>query len=509
MAITQEITRISNAKSDIKSAIEAKGVSVPSNALIDTYDDYVAQISGGGGNKMGEFVDVDPSATYSGSYDMKAFIKEAIVPEGITSFYSNFQNAKKLDSVTLPSTLTSISNYCFADCSSLTSITIPSGVTSIGNNAFDSCTSLAKVNSNINNNIVIPDTVTTLGNSAFNLKRTSYQTVHIGSGLTSMSFADGYDSFGSMPVRTWEVDPNNTKWNDGNGSGSLIETATNTLIYGSRYSTIPSGVVTIKQLAFKKHNNSLPSTIIIPDTVTTIEGYAFNLTDAATGEIHIGSGVTSIGDKAFNIGSGSTYYKVFITATTPPTLGNQVFSTVSRIYVPATSVDTYKAASGWSNYASIIAPIASEIYNFDFKAQRQTLGVDTYIPIDNTTTTPITIGSSTVNAYPCTGDNVGLYVRYDNELQLRTQTSYIGLNNRSSSSRPIYIDNLQAGDEIWLKHLVNSTTYPDISDVTNLTKKNEHNLETLYEVDANGAISISIRNVGWVDYIKVNRPTTT
>ena len=47
--IAENLSRIQSAKADIKSAIEAKGVTVPSSATIDTYDDYISQISGGGG----------------------------------------------------------------------------------------------------------------------------------------------------------------------------------------------------------------------------------------------------------------------------------------------------------------------------------------------------------------------------------------------------------------------------------------------------------------------------
>ena len=47
MSIASEIQRLQTAKADLKTAIEAKGVTVPSNATIDTYDSYVAQISGG------------------------------------------------------------------------------------------------------------------------------------------------------------------------------------------------------------------------------------------------------------------------------------------------------------------------------------------------------------------------------------------------------------------------------------------------------------------------------
>lgn len=49
MSIATEISRLQQAKADIKTSIEAKGVTVPSSALIDTYSGYVDQISGGGG----------------------------------------------------------------------------------------------------------------------------------------------------------------------------------------------------------------------------------------------------------------------------------------------------------------------------------------------------------------------------------------------------------------------------------------------------------------------------
>ena len=44
MSIASEISRIQSAKTDIRTAIENKGVTVPSSATIDTYDDYVSQI---------------------------------------------------------------------------------------------------------------------------------------------------------------------------------------------------------------------------------------------------------------------------------------------------------------------------------------------------------------------------------------------------------------------------------------------------------------------------------
>lgn len=45
MSITSEISRLSSAKADLKTAIQAKGVTVPTNAKLDDYDTYVGQIT--------------------------------------------------------------------------------------------------------------------------------------------------------------------------------------------------------------------------------------------------------------------------------------------------------------------------------------------------------------------------------------------------------------------------------------------------------------------------------
>lgn len=49
MSVASEITRLQNAKADIKTAIEAKGVTIPSNATLDEFDSYIEDIPSGGG----------------------------------------------------------------------------------------------------------------------------------------------------------------------------------------------------------------------------------------------------------------------------------------------------------------------------------------------------------------------------------------------------------------------------------------------------------------------------
>ncbi len=45
MSIADELTRIQGAKDDLRTAIQAKGVTVPATAKLDDYDTYVASIS--------------------------------------------------------------------------------------------------------------------------------------------------------------------------------------------------------------------------------------------------------------------------------------------------------------------------------------------------------------------------------------------------------------------------------------------------------------------------------
>lgn len=49
----------------------------------------------------------------------------------------------------------------------------------------------------------------------------------------------------------------------------------------------------------------------------------------------------------------SNLTKIYCKATTPPTLGSNAFD-YTIIYVPQASVEAYKSADGWSEYANRI-----------------------------------------------------------------------------------------------------------------------------------------------------------
>lgn len=168
MSIATEISRIQSAKTDIRTAIEAKGVTVPSSATIDTYDTYVAQISGGGGQTY--------EAELMGMID--GSLTSIDIPSGTTIIKDFcFEEFEYLEDVNIPDSVTSIGESAFYGCTSLTSCTIGSGVTSIGLGAFGDCSSLTSID--------IPNSVTSIGESAFQ-ECTSLTSVTIGSGITEI-----------------------------------------------------------------------------------------------------------------------------------------------------------------------------------------------------------------------------------------------------------------------------------------------------------------------------------
>lgn len=94
--------------------------------------------------------------------------------------------------------------------------------------------------------------------------------------------------------------------------------------------------------------------VTIPDSVTTIGQSAFRNCKALE-RLVVGSSVNVIDSQAFWIGSEGVPATVIMRPTTPPTIATNTFGQyVTRIVVPVGTGDTYKAASVWSNYASII-----------------------------------------------------------------------------------------------------------------------------------------------------------
>ena len=246
-------------------------------------------------------------------------LTEYTIPDSVTSIgYGAFGGCTSLTSVTIPDSVTGIGARAFCNCNSLTSVAIGNGVTEIGYCAFWGCDSLTSV--------TIPDSVTSIGEAAFSCC-TSLTSVTIPDSVTSigeeafyycLSLTAFYGKYASEDNRCLIVD------------GILNSFAP----AGLTEYTIPDSVISIGEKAF--YGCTSLTSVTIPDSVTSIGGWAFE--------------------------NCTSLKEVYCKPTTPPTGGHHMFkgnASERKIYVSTASIDAYKVADGWKDYADYI-----EGYNF-------------------------------------------------------------------------------------------------------------------------------------------------
>nr|DAG49939.1 MAG TPA: leucine rich repeat protein [Bacteriophage sp.] len=136
------------------------------------------------------------------------------------------------------------------------------------------------------------------------------------------------------------------------------------LEYIKQYAFCESGLSKVNAPKLKEiGNNSFYSSglteISAMPNLVRIGSWAFAL-DFNLKKIDIGSKCTSISSHAFSYCNSLT--TMIVRATTPPKLNGGLFDSVPsgfKLYVPDVAVDTYKAATNWSAYASYIAALST------------------------------------------------------------------------------------------------------------------------------------------------------
>ncbi|MBQ4557818.1 MAG: leucine-rich repeat domain-containing protein [Clostridia bacterium] len=159
--------------------------------------------------------------------------------------------------------ITTIGNRAFVGCFSLTSVIIPSSVTSIGIDAFKECNSLTAIN--------IPENVSEIDEDV--------------AGLWSCD-----------NLKNIRVDNNNSVYDSREYCNGIIETATNTLIFGRETTVIPKSVENIGDKAFYMCLEL--TSFVIPNNIKCIGNNTFNACENLK-KIDIPISVTSIGAGAF------------------------------------------------------------------------------------------------------------------------------------------------------------------------------------------------------------------
>ena len=248
--------------------------------------------TGSCGKNVTYTLDSDGVLTISGSGAIKGYafqnyssLTSVTILDGVTSIgrYA-FSMCTSLTSITIPDSVTSIDCGMFSECSDLMSVTIPDSVTRIGEEAFRDCSSLK--------NITIPDSVTSIEDQAF-MECSSLTSITIPNSVTSI---DPGGFYGCTALKKIKIATDNPVYDSRDNCNAIIETSTNSLIYGCQSTTIPDSVTGIGDRAF--NGCSSLASITIPHGVTSIGEVAFANCSGLT-SITIPDSVIRIGNSVF------------------------------------------------------------------------------------------------------------------------------------------------------------------------------------------------------------------
>lgn len=256
------------------------------------------------------------------SFDANIISNEYVEGRGILSFDGD---------------VTFIGSRAFYNCTRLTGITIPDSVRDIGPNAFYNCNGLTEIN--------IPDNVRYIAEFAFrycsSLKSFSGKFASadglylIDSKSCLVAVALGaIDGEITVPVSVTRI-----------GCGAFDKCP------GLIGVTIPDSVTSIETTAFAECSNL--AYVVIPNSVTEIGSWVFYQCNSLV-SITIPENVTKIWSYAFSKCTNLTC--VTVKPKFPPEGDFYMFDDTNNcpIYVPAESVEAYKSAPYWSDYADRI-----------------------------------------------------------------------------------------------------------------------------------------------------------
>ena len=252
--------------------------------------------------KLTSITVANDNSTYDSRNNSNAIIETAnntliigcqntVIPNSVTTIGNYaFNGCIGLTSITIPNSVTTIGNYAFNGCIGLTSITIPNSVTTIGNYAFNGCSGLTGT-------LTIPNSVTTIGNYAFNGCSGLTGTLAIPHSVTTIG-NNAFSECGGLTSVSIPESVNAIKSDAFFNCKGLTSVSINDLEAWCRIIFTNNASNPLYYAHHLYLNGTEVTELIVPNSITSINSYAFNGCTGIT-EITIPYSVTSIGEYAF------------------------------------------------------------------------------------------------------------------------------------------------------------------------------------------------------------------
>lgn len=262
------------------------------------------------------------------------------LPSTLTTIrYGAFQNCTALKQITLPKSMTFIEGGAFQNCSALSSISVPQNVTYLGASAFSGCTSLTSA--------TLPQTITRISSGLFE-NCSSLTTVQASSALTSIgsrAFAEtsalssftfpqtltavGAESFTGSGIVTANLPQSVTYL----GAGAFADCTK--LVYAQ----VPAAIQAIRERTFR--NCTELKNVSIPEGIRYIGAAAFQ-NDVSLQTVDFAQSLLTICDNAFE---GSGVGEGLVLPSALRTIGSRAFAGCMRLTSLTIPADVRKMGS--------------------------------------------------------------------------------------------------------------------------------------------------------------------